>query len=221
MVQPTEIWNSFTRVLWIPGSTDESGFFLAPQKILPFSTNITRALLIWPPISPWAICFDGRTELHADTHPGGFSSKTHRAFAQLREDLGKFKVPRSENIVSSSGSHSYNQNNLVATEEAAAKPNSTITHVLTQRFTNAICKIHVPWNPPKQEHRFVIVMGDGTVGLETATDDKMSNALQEFTGTISVSWSTRSQCWNIETVPDVTSGVIGIRHTRPCWSRGT
>jgi hypothetical protein len=32
-------------------------------------------------------------------------------------------------------------------------------------------------------------MGDGIVGLETTSDDQMPNALQEFIGTISVSWS--------------------------------
>ncbi|KAF8139380.1 hypothetical protein K438DRAFT_1996060 [Mycena galopus ATCC 62051] len=82
-----------------------------------------------------------------------FSSKTQRAFAQLREDLGKFK------------------NNLVAIEKQDDAKANTIAQMLTQKFANAI------------------VMGNGTVGLETTTDDKMPNALQEFTGTISVSWS--------------------------------
>jgi len=58
---------------------------------------------------------------------------------------------------------------------------STIAQVFTQRFTSAV------------------VIGNGTVGLETTSDDQMPNALQEFIGTI-----------------NVTSGVVGIKHTRPC-----
>ncbi|KAJ7719002.1 hypothetical protein B0H16DRAFT_1700444 [Mycena metata] len=92
-----------------------------------------------------------------------FSSKTHRAFTQLREDLDKFK------------------NNLVVIQKRDDATANTIAQVLTQKFTNAI------------------VMGNGTVGLETTTDDQMPNALQEFIGKI-----------------NVTSGVVGIKHTRPC-----
>ncbi|KAJ7069405.1 hypothetical protein C8F01DRAFT_1112523 [Mycena amicta] len=73
------------------------------------------------------------------------------------------------------------KNNLVAVEklEDSAKAD-TIAHVLTQKFGNTI------------------VMGNGTVGLETTTDDKMPNTSQEFTGTI-----------------HVTSGVVGIKISTP------
>jgi hypothetical protein len=66
---------------------------------------------------------------------------------------------------------------------------NTIAQVLTQKFTNAIGKVHVPKHPSSQESQFIIVMGNGTVGLETTSDDQMPNALQEFIGTISMSWS--------------------------------
>ncbi|KAJ7058775.1 hypothetical protein C8F01DRAFT_1147171 [Mycena amicta] len=107
-----------------------------------------------------------------------FSSKTQRTFAQLREDLRQFKVYRPQYLFSCRV-NCHKQNNLVAVEklEDSAKAD-TITHALTQKFGNAI------------------VMGNGTVGLETATSDKMPNASQEFTGTI-----------------HVTSGVVGIRQT--------